>query len=426
MTLLPRYDAANHAGSYSEETIYAIPIEGAACTGPSNNQRAGTLCTQEAIVSSGHGSSNSPAQGDGEYLEVTDRLGGSMYAIPIEGAACTGPSNNQRAGEYLEVTDEPLGEETLYAIPIEGAAVATTTTKAASTAAGMPAAGAAGNGQSAARNIGRLEAVPSASASTAGTAVYVTGAAGSRATVYDMWVSSYDKAKGTSSPVVGASSAVGHYQTAANTGSPATYRGVAPNDDQHHDVAPNDAQRTVALHEQAAVVGSGHGGKHTHKHGAARAAKKAAAGVGMNAGTGVSQKLAAKSEYAFPPATDPNDGATATLRRAREPAATVTATLRRGEGLGKSATVHDMGLSSHDKAKGASNSDGSRTSAGASNAVGHYQAAANTGSRGDQYRDVAPNDDQYRDVAPNDDQRTDALYEQAAVVRPGYGGKHTH
>jgi len=165
------------------------------------------------------------------------------------------------------------GEETIYAIPIEGAAVATYSTKAASTATGMQAAGAAGNGQSAARKIGRFDAVPPAAASTAGTAVHATGAAGSRATVYDMGVSSYDKAKVTSSPAdyhaaAGASSAIGHYQAAAKTGSRGDYRDVVPNDDQYRDVTPNDDQyrdvmlnddqRTNDLYEQAAAGKSGY------------------------------------------------------------------------------------------------------------------------------------------------------------------------
>ena len=194
------------------------------------------------------------------------------------------------------------GEETIYAIPIEGAAVATYSTKAASTATGMQAAGAAGNGQSAARKIGRFDAVPPAAASTAGTAVHATGAAGSRATVCDMGVSSYDKAKVTSSPAdyhaaAGASSAIGHYQAAAKTGSRGDYRDVVPNDDQYRDVTPNDDQYRDVTPNDDQRAGSGHGSKHNqkHTHGAARAAKKASAGT--SAGTGDAQKLAGKNEY---------------------------------------------------------------------------------------------------------------------------------
>ena len=75
-----------------------------------------------------------------------------------------------------------------------------------------------------------------------------------------------------------------------------------------------------------------------------------------------------------------------------------------------------MGVSPYDEAKGTSSPTGSHAAASASGVPEHYQTAANTGSRGDQYRDVTP----------NNDQRTNALYKQAPVVSSGHGGKHKH
>ena len=71
MTLLPRFDAASHAGSDGEEIIYAIPMEGAAAV-TTSTKAASTATNTQAAGAAGYGAELPRAQRVSEDLIVED------------------------------------------------------------------------------------------------------------------------------------------------------------------------------------------------------------------------------------------------------------------------------------------------------------------------------------------------------------------
>ena len=167
MLSLPRYDIADPA-AYGGETIYAIPIEGegpgaaGTCT-KVNCTRSNALYKPAAAGSSGHGGGKH-AYGAAQAAKKSGAsagagTGGAQKLAGKSGHGSAAAAGAQRVGAHQGTHSKRPAKKHAY-----------------------------------------LDIVSSAATSTAATAAHATGAAGSRATVYDVGVSPHDKAEGTSNP----------------------------------------------------------------------------------------------------------------------------------------------------------------------------------------------------------------------------------